>query len=62
MDMDELELPSYEMNDTIIGNENLDHKSLAKASKATSYKASVSIDQGKRGCTCFTSFTCFLVL
>ena len=67
MDMDELELPSYEMQDNIFGNEGLDRKPLSTASKATSYNASVSKSVSKgtskgRISTCFTSITCLVVL
>ena len=63
MDMDELELPGYEMDDIIIGNEHLDRKPVSTASKARSYKASVSKNQGKESCrVCFTSITCLAVL
>ena len=61
MDMDELELPSYEMNDVIVGNESLDRKPLSTASKAISYKANMSKDEGKGSLMCFTSFTCLAV-
>ncbi len=62
MDMDELELPGYEMNDIITGKEDLDRKPLSTASKATSYKASASKDQARKGSwTCCTSITCLAV-